>query len=50
MEPTDATIIGVYAAAAPYNHSQHNQVVSYEVLTSLVSSLLMMGIMMPETC
>jgi hypothetical protein len=36
--------------AAPHNHSQHNQASSPEVLTSLVLILLMMGIMMPETC
>jgi hypothetical protein len=35
---------------APHNHSQHNQASSYEVLTGLVLVLLMMGIMMPETC
>jgi hypothetical protein len=35
---------------APHNHSQHNQASSHEVLTSLVLVLLMMGIMMPETC
>jgi hypothetical protein len=35
---------------APHNHSQHNQTFSHEVLTSLVFVLLMMGIMMPETC
>jgi hypothetical protein len=35
---------------APHNHSQHNQPSSHEVLTSLVVVLLMMGIMMPETC
>jgi hypothetical protein len=35
---------------APYNHSQHNQASSHEVLTSLVLVLLMMVIMMPETC
>jgi hypothetical protein len=32
------------------NHSQHNQASSHEVLTSLVLVLLMMGIMMHETC
>jgi hypothetical protein len=35
---------------APHTHSQHNQASSHEVLTSLVFVLLMMGIMMPETC
>jgi hypothetical protein len=35
---------------APQNHSQHNQASSHEVLTSLVFVLLMMGIMLPETC
>jgi hypothetical protein len=35
---------------APHNHSQHNQASSHEVLASLVLVLLMMGIMMPETC
>jgi hypothetical protein len=35
---------------APHNHSQHNQTSSHEDLTSLVLVLLMMGIMMPETC
>jgi hypothetical protein len=35
---------------APHNHSQHNQASSHEVLTSLILVLLMMGIMMPETC
>jgi hypothetical protein len=35
---------------APHNHSQHTQASSHEVLTSLVLVLLMMGIMMPETC
>jgi hypothetical protein len=37
-------------ATAPHNHSQHNQASSHEVLTSLVLVLLMMGIIMPETC
>jgi hypothetical protein len=35
---------------APHNHNQNNQAFSHEVLTSLVPVLLMMGIMMPETC
>jgi hypothetical protein len=35
---------------APHNHSQDYQASSHEVLTSLVLVLLMMGIMMPETC
>jgi hypothetical protein len=35
---------------APHNYSQHNQVSSHEILTSLVLVLLMMGVMMPETC
>jgi hypothetical protein len=35
---------------APHNHSQHNQASSHKVLTSLVLVLLMMGMMMPETC
>jgi hypothetical protein len=34
----------------PHNHSQHNQASSHEVLTSPVLVLLMMGIVMPETC
>jgi len=34
---------------APHNHSQHNQCrTPYAVINGLV--LLMMGIMMPETC
>jgi hypothetical protein len=35
---------------APHTHSQHNQASSHEILTSLVLVLLMMGIMVPETC
>jgi hypothetical protein len=35
---------------APHNHSQHNRASSHEVLTGLVLVLLMMGIMMSETC
>jgi hypothetical protein len=35
---------------APPNHSQHNQASSHEILTIPVLVLLMMGIMMPETC
>jgi hypothetical protein len=38
-----------YTTAAQ-NHSHNNQASSHEVLTSLVLVLLMMGIMMPETC
>jgi hypothetical protein len=35
---------------AQHNHSQHNQESSHEILTSFVLVLLMMGIIMPETC
>jgi hypothetical protein len=35
---------------APHNHSQHNQASSHEVLTSPVLVLLIMGVMMRETC
>jgi hypothetical protein len=33
-----------------YTTAPHNQASSHEVLTSLVLVILMMGIMMPETC
>jgi hypothetical protein len=35
---------------ASHNHSQHNQAFSHEDLTRIVLIILMVGIMMPETC